>query len=189
MEQALVTSVDKSLQDLLEGLLTPTRKEAAQELGKLSASSERIVGTLVAASESDREASVRGVAAEALLAPAHREVMEQNPDLVRKLAVAQKEQVEAERKKLEWQRVYYCDTCRTLDEGQHPDETCAKCGSKLAFATLIAVKKFNAPRMAYLALWAALGSLGWALSVVWEPMRFLIIPSGLVLGSYALIAA
>jgi hypothetical protein len=85
MSQPLSPDVEKLLHDLQpEQVFNAVRRHAAKKLGELSASDLRVVKALIAAMESDLAFIVRKEAAESLRAPAHQEVLQQHPDLMKK---------------------------------------------------------------------------------------------------------
>ena len=89
MEQSLSPDVEKLLQDLRaeQTLFNSVRIGAAKRLGRLSVSDLRVVNALIAAMESDPTPAVRREAAQALRAPAHQEILQQHPDLNKKVLV------------------------------------------------------------------------------------------------------
>jgi hypothetical protein len=87
-QQVPSPDVEQLLQDLQPERPFGTKKEAAEQLGRLSSSNLQIASALIVAKLSDPSWAVRKLAAELLLAPAHQEVLQQHPDL-EKLASAQ----------------------------------------------------------------------------------------------------
>jgi hypothetical protein len=66
------------------------RKEAVEKIEKLSVSSEALVTALVQAREFDDNEAVRNAAAEALSAPAHKKILDGDPELEQRAAAARK---------------------------------------------------------------------------------------------------
>jgi hypothetical protein len=82
--EPLPPEVEKLLRRLGRWSPDPTRREAAEQLGKLATSSPRIVQALVRAREHDGDHQVRMAAAEALRAPVHQAVLQEHPDLTKR---------------------------------------------------------------------------------------------------------
>lgn len=85
MEQPLSPDVEKLLQQLQRNRFFDLRKGTAKKLGKLGVSDLRVVNALITTMESDPAPLVRREAAEALRAPAHQEILQQHPDLMKKV--------------------------------------------------------------------------------------------------------
>ena len=73
-------NVDKLLKDLQSTTAFNKRREAAQQLGKLTKSDEQIVESLIAIRESDGPDYIREVTETVLLAPVHQAIINQHPE-------------------------------------------------------------------------------------------------------------
>jgi hypothetical protein len=89
-EPELSAEAKQLLKDLQQGGLAFNRKEAAEKIGKLDDSSEALVSALIQAREFDGIEEVRKAAGEALLSPAHQAILEKDPGLEQRAAVARK---------------------------------------------------------------------------------------------------
>jgi hypothetical protein len=89
-ERELSSEVKKLLQTLRQGGLAFNRKEAAENIGKLNESSEALVAALIQAREFDDNEEVRKTAADALHSPAHTTILDNDPGLEKRAAVARK---------------------------------------------------------------------------------------------------
>ncbi len=78
---ALPPEVENLLQNLQPRNRYASRRRAAEQLGKLSESNLRIVQSLVAAGESDAGGAIKRAVLKSLRAPAHQEVLQENPEL------------------------------------------------------------------------------------------------------------
>jgi hypothetical protein len=89
-EPELSTEAKKLVSVLKQGGLAFNRKDAAEKIGKLPTSSGELVAALIQAREFDVNEEVRKTAAEALQAPAHQAVLEQDPGLEQRASVPPK---------------------------------------------------------------------------------------------------
>jgi hypothetical protein len=83
----LSAEAERLLKDLQQGGLAFSRKEAIGKIAKLSVSNEALVTALIQAREFDDNEAVRTAAAEALQAPAHGAILENDPDLEQRASV------------------------------------------------------------------------------------------------------
>jgi hypothetical protein len=90
-EQPLTPEMERLLQELKRGGLAFRRIEAVEKIRKLKKSHPRLVEALLRAKETDKSEEVRKLAAAALQARVHAEILEQNPGLV---DLARQEEVE-----------------------------------------------------------------------------------------------
>jgi hypothetical protein len=81
-DEALSPEVEELLRILQSGGAAPERRDSAEQLGKVTMSSPRIVRALVAAYESDPSSMVNRAAAKSLRAPVHQEYLQEHPDLM-----------------------------------------------------------------------------------------------------------
>lgn len=80
-QQPLPAKIEDLLDDLQPGLYFPARIIAAEQLAKVDVSSPAIVRALMATRTSDISGEVRKLAATALDAPVHQEIIQKFPDL------------------------------------------------------------------------------------------------------------
>jgi hypothetical protein len=92
-EGPLPPGVERLLNELRPGNLLANRKAAALQLGHLDTSHPRILTALIELSESDKSYYVRRLAAQALQAPVHRELLRAHPHLIEAADRALREQV------------------------------------------------------------------------------------------------
>lgn len=81
-QESLPPEVEELLHVLQSGELYLARQEAAEQLGKVTMSSARIVRALAAAYKSDAYSMVNRAAANSLRAPVHQEYLQAHPDLL-----------------------------------------------------------------------------------------------------------
>lgn len=80
-EESPPPDVEEFLRVLQSGSSALARRDAAEKLGKVGTSNQRIVRALIAAYESDSYQFVNMAAAEALRAPVHQKYLQEHPDL------------------------------------------------------------------------------------------------------------
>jgi len=90
LDVELSAEAEGLLKNLQQGGLAFSRKDAIEKIAKLSVSNEALVTALIQAREFDDNEAVRTAAAEALQAPAHRAILEMDPGLEKRGAVAPK---------------------------------------------------------------------------------------------------
>ncbi len=78
------THIEQLLHDLQPGRPLNARQEAVAELTELSVSNLQVVSALIAVLESDPAFLVRKAARESLQVPAHQEILQRHPDLMKK---------------------------------------------------------------------------------------------------------
>lgn len=81
-QESLLQEVENLLRVLQSGNLHTARQDAAEQLGNVRTSSDRIVLALITASESDPHPDVRRAATGSLQAPVHKEYLRQHPNVV-----------------------------------------------------------------------------------------------------------
>jgi hypothetical protein len=94
--------ISETLKNLKEGGLPFIRKEAAFELSKLNESTEDIVTRLLIAKSVDSEAIVREAAELALSVSVHKQIIENNPEIIKRaeeVAIWEKRHLEIENEK------------------------------------------------------------------------------------------
>lgn len=80
-EEPLTSEAEHLLDELRPGSFFSNRKRAAEQLGRLGSSHPRILAALIELSESDKSYYVRKLAAEAVEAPVHQELLRRYPNL------------------------------------------------------------------------------------------------------------
>jgi hypothetical protein len=88
-QESLPQEVEDLLRVLKSGNLHSARQDAAEQLGNVGTSSDRIVRALIAASESDLHPNVRRAAAKSLRASAHQEYLQRELGLAIQARVAE----------------------------------------------------------------------------------------------------
>lgn len=81
VEEPLAPEAERLLKNLRPGTLFIEQLRAAEQLGRLDTSHPRVIKALIELSESDRSHSIKKLAAEALQAPVHQELLRRHPDL------------------------------------------------------------------------------------------------------------
>lgn len=84
-EEALAPEVEKLLEDLHPENLFAVRQRAVEQLGRLETSHPRILRALITFKEFDDSQMIRILAAEALQAPAHQELLHRQPGLAERI--------------------------------------------------------------------------------------------------------
>jgi len=90
LDVELSAEAEGLLKNLQQGGLAFSRKDAIEKIAKLSVSNEALVTALIQAREFDDNEAVRTAAAEARQAPAHRAILEMDPGVEKRGAVAPK---------------------------------------------------------------------------------------------------